>query len=392
MHIGAWGNSIAAAGEEACRGLEPHPGRGYIRKATDRGRKGVLLDQDAPAGPAPLRLLVVAARHGLQGGIDAAPARLWAAARAAGIEARLLCGAAGHEPPPGSRLFQPFADGAFLAEAEPGHDARDLSQNDADLLRHLARWLADWPPDIVHLHDLSPFGMEFLWLVRRTCPGARLLLSLTPGLGGRIGILGPPRGFLHEAPLRRFLAEATLLLPCESLVAPCLAFGLDPARLVVEPGLPPEVAPCPLPPTGRFLVVAAFPAGDAERALLDAAAGLMAGATRAPILDIRAPEEAAAALPGAHLALLPDAAGADPHGVGRLARAIGRPVLGAAEVPMNPTALAHLLLDLAEAPERVAGMAAALPPAAPEAAAAALFARYREWAADPGRIAPPRRV
>lgn len=328
---------------------------------------------------------MVAARHAP----DAAPARLWAAARAAGLEARLLCGAAGHEAPPGVRLFQPFADGAVLAEAEPGHDAGELSQNDADLLRRLGRWLADWLPDIVHLHDLSPFGMEFLGLVRRTCPEARLLLSLTPELAGRIGILGAPRGFLHQAPLRRFLAEATLLLPCESLIAPCLAFGLDPARLVVEPGLPPEVAPSPLPPTGRFLVVAAFPADDAARALLEATAGLMAGLSPAPLLDIRAPEQAAAALPGAHLALLP---GPDPEGVGRLARAMGRPVLGPEDVAMNPTALAHLLLDLAEAPERVTALAAALPPADPQAAAAALFARYRAWVADPTRIAPPRRV
>ncbi|MBS7792776.1 hypothetical protein KTR66_22495 [Roseococcus sp. SDR] len=317
------------------------------------------------------------------------PARLRAAAEAAGFEARLLCGAAGHEPPPGIRLFQPFADGTFLAEAEPGHDAAELSQNDSDLLRRLARWLADWPPDIVHLHDLSPFGMEFLGLLRRTCPRARLLLSLTPELAGRIGILGPPRGFLHQAPLRRFLAEATLLLPCESLMAPCLAFGLDPSRLVLEAGLPPEAAPCPLPPTGRFLVVAAFPGDAAGHALMAATAALMAGCPRAPILDIRSPEEAAAALPGAHLALLP---GADPEGVARLARAMGRPVLTAAEVAMNPTALAHLLLDFTEAPERVAAMAAALPPPDRNAEAAAFFARYRAWAADPARIAPPARI
>lgn len=327
---------------------------------------------------------MVAARHTPEAP-QHAPARLWAAARAAGLDARLLAGAAGHAPPPGIRLFQPFADGAFLAEAEPGHDAAELSQNDADLLRRLALWLADWPPDIVHLHDLSPFGMEFLGLVRRTCPQARLLLALTPGLAERIGITGPPRGFLHAAPLRRFLAEATLLLPCESLRAPCLAFGLDPARLVLEPGLPPLVAPAPLPPLGRFLVVAAFPADDAGRALLAATAGLMAGFARVPILDIRAASEAAAALPGAHLALLP---GPDPDDIARLARAMGRPVIKAAEVAMNPTALAHHLLDLAEAPERIV----APPPPDPGAEAAALLARYRAWAAEPARIAPPARI
>ncbi len=345
---------------------------------------------------------MVAARHDPA----APPARLVAAAAAAGLEARLLCGAAGLEPPPGMRIFQPFADGSFLAEAEPGHDAAELSQSDADLLRRLGRFLAEWPPGIVHLHDLSPFGMEFIGLIRRTCAEARLLLSLTPELAGRLGITGPPRGFLHQAPLRRFLAEATLLLPCESLVAPCLDFGLDAARLVIQPGLPPEVAASPLPPTGRFLVIAAFPADAAQQAMLAATAERMARFPNAPILDIRAAAEAAAALPGAHLALLPEAA--DPEGLAALALAMGRPVItdsqGEAarqvepgrdgwQVPMNPTALASLLLDLAEAPERVAAMAATLlPPPGPAEAAAALFARYREWAADPARIAPPGRI
>lgn len=346
---------------------------------------------------------MVAARHD-----PAGPAARIAARAAPAFEVRLLCGAAGREPPPGIRLFQPFADGSHLAEAEPGHDADALSQSDADLLRHLGRFLADWPPGIVHLHDLSPFGMEFLGLVRRRCPEARLLLSLTPALAGRIGITGPPRGFLHQAPLRRFLAETTLLLPCESLMRACLDFGLEAARLTVQPDLPPEPAPCPLPPTGRFLVIAGFPADAAQRALLTATAALMARCPEAPLLDIHEPRGAQEALPGAHLALLPDPAGADPEGLARMALALGRPVVAAGEGPvarqvqdgrdgwhaaMNPTSLAHLLLDLATAPERVAAMAATLaPPPGPAAAAAALFARYREWAGDPARIAPPGRI
>jgi hypothetical protein len=111
----------------------------------------------------------------------------------------------------------------------------------------------------------------------------------------------------------------------------------------------------------------------------------MAGFARVPILDIRAASEAAAALPGAHLALLP---GPDPDDIARLARAMGRPVIKAAEVAMNPTALAHHLLDLAEAPERIV----APPPPDPGAEAAALLARYRAWAAEPARIAPPARI
>ncbi len=350
----------------------------------------------------------MAARHD-----PAAPAaRILAAARGAssgassgepGIEARLLCGAAGRQPPPGTRIFQPFADGSFLAEAEPGHDANELSQSDADLLRRLGQWLSDWPPGLVHLHDLSPFGMEFIGLVRRLCPEARLLLSLTPELAGRLGITGLARGFLHQAPLRRFLAETLLLLPCESLIPACVAFGLEPERLVVQPGLPPQAPSCPMPPTGRFLVVACCPGDAAQHALLAATAALLARFPEAPLLEIRPPAEAADALAAAQLLLLPDAEGADPEGLARLALAMGRPVISAAQGPvaqlvqpgrdgwhaaMNPTALAHLLLDLAEAPGQVSAMAGRLqPPAAP-----ALFARYREWAADPARIAPPARI
>ncbi len=346
----------------------------------------------------------MAARHD-----PAAPAaRILVAVGAAaepGFEARLLCGAAGREPPPGTRIFQPFADGAFLAEAEPGHDAAELSQNDADLLRRLGQWLTDWAPDLVHLHDFSPFGMEFIGLVRRCCPAARLLLSLTPELAGRLGILGAPRGFLHQAPLRRFLAETTLLLPCESLIPACLDFGLEPSRLAVQPALPPPSPPSPIPPTGRFLVVACFPRDAAQHALLTAASGLLARFPDAPLLQIHAPAAAEAALPAAHLLLLPDAEGADPEGLAPLALAMGRPVITAAQGPaarqvqagrdgwhaaMTPTALAHLLLDLAEAPGQVSAMGGTLQ--APAGAAAALFARYRAWAADPACLASPSRI
>ena len=155
------------------------PVQSFTRLADERA---IFLDQDAPGSPPPLRLLVVAARHDL----DGPAARIMAACAAdagaedRGFEARLLCGAAGLEPPPGIRIFQPFPDGSFLAEAELGYDANDHSQHDADLLRRLSAWLADWPPDLVHLHDLAPFGMELIGLIRRQWPAARILLSLSP--------------------------------------------------------------------------------------------------------------------------------------------------------------------------------------------------------------------
>lgn len=346
---------------------------------------------------------------------EAAPQRIIAAAAEdPSIEARLLCGADGLAAPPGMRIFQPFPDGSFLAEAEPGFDATENSQRDADLLRRLGAWLGDWAPQIVHLHDIAPFGLEFIGLIRRHLPETPILLSLRPKLAARLGLTGPARGFLEQAPLRRFLAETTLLLPCESLLPACLEFGLEAARLLVHPPLPRILPECPLPPLGRFLVIAAYPGNAAERALLTAAEALLARFPGAPLLqiaDLAAPPGATprhAPLEGAHLLLLPDPEGADAESLSRLALALGRPVICAGRgplarqvqpgrdgwhCPMNPTALADLLLGLAEAPEQVAAMAEAiLPPPSPAEGAAALFALYREALAHPARIAPPERI
>ncbi|UPY37167.1 hypothetical protein [Sediminicoccus sp. KRV36] len=391
-----------------------------------------MLDQDAlsPGHAAPpLRLLVVAARRDPEA---SAGRILAAAAEDATLEARLLCGAAGIEPPPGVRIFQPHDDHSFLAEAEPGYDAAALSQLDADLLRKLGAWLTDWAPEVVHLHDLAPFGMELIGLLRRRLPSARILVSLSPDLARRIGITGPPQGFLRTAPLRRFLAECTLLLPCETLLPACLAFGLDPARLLVQASLPPDLMPTELPPLGRFLVVAAFPKGPAEARLLATAAELLAGTgprlrielhgdgqDQPPLRDAAAvPGSPLALVPGdaprgallarAHLVLMPDAEGADPEGLARLALALRRPVICAGQGPlatqlqagrdawhcaMNPVSLADLLLALHETPGRVAAMAdSLLPPPSPAEGAAALFGLYREVLSDPSRIAHPARI
>ena len=369
--------------------------------------KGHSLDQDAPSLATPLRLLVVASRRDP----EAASLRIIAAAAEdPTIEARLLCGADVLEPPPGMRIFQPYPDGTFLAEAERGYDATDHSQHDADLLRRLGAWLADWAPHVVHLHDIAPFGLEFIGLIRRILPEARILLSLQPELAARLGMTGVPRGFLEIAALRRFLAEATLLLPCESMIPACLEFGLAPGRLLVHAPLPRMLAPSPLPPLGRFLVVAAFPKNPAEQAPLAATSALLARFERAPLLQIceAGGPPRHVALEAAHILLMPDPEGADAESLARLALALGRPVICAGRGPlavqvqagrdgwtgpMHPTALADLLLGLGEAPQQVAAMAETiLPPPSPAEGAAALFALYREWLADPTRIAPPERV
>jgi len=322
------------------------------------------------------------------------------------LSVRILCGAAGVEPPPGLRIFQPFEEPSFLAEAEPGFDDVRISQGDGDLLAHLTDFLRGWAPDIVHLHDLAPFGMEFLGLIRRVLPKVPILVTLSPDLAGRLGITGPSRGFLHAAPLRRFLAEATLLLPCESLMPACLAFGLEPARLLVHPPLLPLLTPAPLPPLGRFLVVACFAETPAETALLTATAELFSAAS--PLasglrLEAHGPWlQDPQRLAGAHLVLVPQA---DPNSLAPLALSLGRPVICAAggplaervkagrdgwHIPMNATALAHLLLDLHAAPDAVAAMAGTLVP--PADAGAALLALYRDCMANPARSARPERI
>lgn len=381
----------------------PEIHRQMRNKAPDA--KGHSLDQHAPLPSTTLRLLVVDSRRDPEG--DAL--RILTSV-APGIEARLLCGADGAPPPPGMRIFQPYPDGSFLAEAEPGYDATHHSQRDPDMLRRLAAWLEAWPPHLVHLHDIAPFGLELIALLRRSRPEVPILLSLRPALAARLGITGAPRGFLEVAPLRRFLAETTLLLPCQSLAAPCLAFGLPRERLVVQPPLPAAQPASPLPPLGRFLVIAAYPRSAAEQTLLTATAALLARFPQAPLLQIGEADAMPPprALEGAHLLLMPDAEGADPEGLARQALALGRPVICAGRgplaglvqpgrdgwhAPMNPTALADLLLNLAEAPRQVAAMAETLcPPPDPAEAAIALFARYRDWLADPTRIAPPERV
>jgi len=351
--------------------------------------KEVPLDEDAPSLPRPLRLLMVAPRHDPQ-------SAAWHMSAPA-LSMRILCGAAGMEPPPGRRIFQPFDEQSFLVDAEPGFDATQLSQGDGDLLARLAESLRDWAPDIVHLQDLAPFGMEFIGLIRRVLPGVPILVTLSADLAGRLGITGTARGFLHAAPLRRFLAETTLLLPCESLMPACLAFGLDPARLLVHPPLLPLVTESPLPPLGRFLVVGCC----AETALVAATAELL-GAASPLAACIRLETQDPQNLAGAHLLLVQHA---DPEALAPLALTLGRPVICAAagplaqrvkagrdgwHIPMNATALAHLLLDLHAAPDAVAAMAATLVP--PRDAGDALLALYCECVADPARSAPPERI
>jgi hypothetical protein len=314
-------------------------------------------------------------------------------------DAWFLAGAGALRPPPGVRLFQPFGPAEFLAEAETGFDPTDFTQHDLNLLDRLGDQLRRLMPQVVHLHDLAPFGVELIALIRRECPGARIVVTLDAGLARRTGITGEPGDepedekvprFLRAALLRRFLRAATILLPNEALRAACEAFGLDPARLVVSPPLPPEVEAADPPPSRHFLVAAAFP-GPEDAAPLAAAAGLLAALPppdgRRLRIEVQGSPDAtlerAASQPGsplallgggmaaAHLVLLPSR---DPEPLAAMAAAHRRPTLCIG----TGAALAEALMRLLESPGELAALQAALaPPPTGAEAGAALLSLYR---------------
>ena len=292
------------------------------------------------------------------------------------------------------RIFQPHAANEILADAAPGFDAATLTQRDVGLLHVLGRLLRRLRPDVAHLHDFAPFGVEFVALLRREVPKARIVISLGPDFARRAGLLGGAE-FLHTAMMRRFLREAdAILLPCESLRAPALAFGLDALRLHRHKAAP----ALPVTRTRRWLVIAAFPGTEAEARMVATAALMLAGhglpGPRRLRLELHGawaelPEiRGALDCPGSPLALVPETAGGGrmaaahlavlPAGAEALraeAAAARCPVL---EAPPNAPALAEALLDLLEQPERLERLEAALGEApSPATAAAALLRHYR---------------
>lgn len=276
-------------------------------------------------------------------------------------EAWFLAGAGGLAAPPGVRIFQPFGPAEFLAEAEAGFHAADLTQHDLNLLHRLGELLRRLRPQLVHLHGLAPFGVEFLALARRECPQARIVLSLEAGLLDGEGEAVPR--FLRAALLRHALRGATILLPGERLRASCIAFGLDPARLLVEPLLPPEATPTDPPPSRRFLVAAAFP-GQEDMAALLAAAELLAALppTEGRRLrielhgrEVESPFAPPSPIAGAHLVLAPSR---DPEAVEMAAAAHRRPALRIG----TGAALAEALQRLLESPAELAALQAGVVP------------------------------
>lgn len=345
---------------------------------------------------------MVAAGHPAPGGGPAEAAAFRRFRLLAGVaEAWFLAGAGDRPPPPGVRIFQPFGAAEFLAEAEAGFDAGDLTQHDLNLLDRLGELLRRLAPQVVHLHDLAPFGVEFLALVRRECPAARVVLSLGPELARRVGIAGEAEGepvprFLRAALLRHALRGVAIQVPSEALRGACVAFGLDPARLAVVPPLPLEATVTDPPPSARFLVAAAFlkpgdavplataaellaalPPPEGRRLRIELHGGwegetLLEQAAARPFSPLALlPPAGAEAVAGAHLVLMP---AREPGEAAAVALAHGRPAIRIG----TGAALAEELARLLESPEGLAALQDGLLPPPPEAQIAeTLLGLYR---------------
>lgn len=72
----------------------------------------------------------------------------------------------------------PGHDDTFLFRSN-GFDPVSQSHNDPEQLFYDLVWLLDeLKPDAIHIHHLNHFGVEFLALLRRQCPNARIVMTL----------------------------------------------------------------------------------------------------------------------------------------------------------------------------------------------------------------------
>ncbi len=229
------------------------------------------------------RILVLAHNHPdlHPGGTEIVARDLCAAYREAGHET-LFVGATNalhREPHPGTH-FQAIGDAADEMLFWSGHfDRFALSQTDLyGAMQDLAGLLAEFRPDVIHLHHLLLIGQEFIPMARRILPEVRIVLTLHDyylicshdGLmvkteGRRrcdraspadchacFPAVTPERFLLRELSLKTALgAVDRFVAPSEFLRRRFVDWSLDPDRIVVIPNGRPAV-PAALPrPTGR---------------------------------------------------------------------------------------------------------------------------------------------
>lgn len=136
-----------------------------------------------PATPAALRVLVASHGHPAitRGGAEIAAYALYAGLREQpGVEAWFLgCRPGGGSASDrlGAAITQPFDEREFVYTTGTFEWFR-FANRDPNFPRDFARMLAEIRPDVVHFHHFINFGVEAFEIVRRECPGARIVLTL----------------------------------------------------------------------------------------------------------------------------------------------------------------------------------------------------------------------
>lgn len=182
----------------------------------------------------------------------------------------------------------------------------------------LARLLAEIQPDIVHFHHYVHLGIELIRLVRRACPGARIVMTLHEYIAicmhngqmvktdGRLCHSYSPREchlcYPHLRPEEFFLREQYIksffrlvdrfISPSQFLMDRYVAWGIEPERIeVLENGLP-EGERVPLRPLhngdirGRFAYFGQINPYKGVDVILEAFARLPKSVRKQVTLDI----------------------------------------------------------------------------------------------------------
>ena len=252
-------------------------------------RPGRQLHRRAQGGE---RVLVMCHSHPrlTHGGTEVSAYALFEGLRASGIAAWFLgCSRRASERRLGAGITQPFGPDEYVYAAS-GWDHFTLSNRDPDFPAQLAELLQRLRPTVVHAHHYATLGAETFLIVRRTCPGARLVLTFheflaicnndgqmvqagshrlcrreTPGdCADCFPAHAPAEFFLRKRYLRSLLDEAdAFVAPSDFLARRYIAWGIPPGRIRVIENVPaaakqaPDDA-APEPPAAPALRVGFF--------------------------------------------------------------------------------------------------------------------------------------
>ena len=131
-----------------------------------------------------MRLLSVAHNHSSihPGGTEMMAEGLHAGyQRMPGVEARLLAAVDPglREGVPGTTITSAKHDPSLFYFRAPGFDSVNQSRYSLEPLLYDVTWfLRDFKPNVVHIHHLNHYGVEFLQLLRKEVPAAKIYLTL----------------------------------------------------------------------------------------------------------------------------------------------------------------------------------------------------------------------